>query len=499
MPSTGLSYQRLCAGSYEAHATTICKYPAPEDLLPVTLGIFQGKIEGNWFLSISFTNWTNQRCTLTMPLNKACFNMIMENVVYISPFELERREGIRLYVTDMAPVAGLSPQIRVNTRAPKLLETPPLAVSKEAVNLLDVTRDLIILRDCMNTSEEQLDFFKGLANKGVFIVQGLLDPSCGLGPHQQFIRGYKSEKEETTKSKVPRNGILTVSPPQQIQEIPPLKIAKKRPGTSQTPGSPRQGDKRGTDFNQDSEYATVSPARRPPPRKRHSLGSVGIMEPRFRDDSRLVRASEKKNDQDYRTQVYDPDWDMEGDRSNLSDYPHHAESQGGRRTVSLGLPARRPRVRRGRRGGREDASERRIVSGPVNSTLYRSETKRDHGRGSGDFGGYRSGEKSGETSEDQGDDSLEMASESIYRRPMGEGELPGIGGLQLKSEMGRQPRAIHHSSPGPFTDIVEEELRMRSSPPHRGPTSRFSSIRDRERGERRGSRGHGPEFSRNVD
>ncbi|KAF3938960.1 hypothetical protein ABW19_dt0202561 [Dactylella cylindrospora] len=87
-------------------------------------------------------------------------------------------------------------------RSTGIMETPPKHLSRNKVNLLDVTTHHLILRECAHSREEQFAFFQNLASLGALIAQGTLDPSTGLGPDQYFKAQEEGKaKPETSKSR----------------------------------------------------------------------------------------------------------------------------------------------------------------------------------------------------------------------------------------------------------------------------------------------------------
>lgn len=76
-----LAFQKLQAGGYYTDATVVCKFPPGDDSLPITVVTISDR--GATYLEVSFTNWSNQRCRLTIPIESVVFNLIDEDTVYI--------------------------------------------------------------------------------------------------------------------------------------------------------------------------------------------------------------------------------------------------------------------------------------------------------------------------------------------------------------------------------------------------------------------------------
>ncbi|KAK6352441.1 hypothetical protein TWF730_009267 [Orbilia blumenaviensis] len=512
-----LGYQRLCAGSYEAHASTIIKHQGPEPILPIILSVFKARVKKLWFISVAFTSWSNQRCTLTIPVDQVCLNLISEGVLYIAPFDAGGGNSVKLYMADLDPVTGAKTSSCVDLTDPnrELMEILPSSVRKEPVNLLEVARGLVILRECLNTHEEQMGFFKQLAGKGALVVQGLLDHVPGLGPNQAFASEAERHKQKF-RSDVLASRMLEVSPPEGMGTIVPLMVSKKRQSDLWVPpSSPRQGNKRGTDFSHDSASNPASPARKPPPTKRHSFGLGNIPQSKSREISR-------HDLRQYREKVTKNSMGLQGSSEMSGSYnsrqrelPRFSESRGFYRNLSLDLRNRGSKPRRDSNCRWEDSSTRRIVSGPAYNAQYRNESEVGYDRYEselGDFDKHRSGEEEmeWESSEDAGDSPMETNAAPRYRASLNDGELPAAETLSLGPSTGLGSRIDpQHSNRRSVSGLEEEDENyeeegkndddddddnddddddeMVRATPRRG-YSMSSSTRGRGRGYRRGSR-----------
>ncbi|EPS45913.1 hypothetical protein H072_74 [Dactylellina haptotyla CBS 200.50] len=181
-----LSYKRLYAGSYEADDTAVCVYPPYEKPPPVILSLF-GTKKGRIFLKITFTNWCQRQCELTVPLDKCSLNVVVDNVLYIHNFELGGDSYKKLMVMNNSSTAyetvGTSSLIDKD-----MMETPPRIISRSPINLLDLLTNMIVLRDCMNSVQDQMEFAKDLGDLGALITQVGLRPSLWSGGHPEANR-----------------------------------------------------------------------------------------------------------------------------------------------------------------------------------------------------------------------------------------------------------------------------------------------------------------------
>ncbi|KAF3203288.1 hypothetical protein TWF106_004662 [Orbilia oligospora] len=354
MSPKDLSFGRLCAGSYEANASILTKYPCPEQTLPIILSSYletKGRFKSRRFIAIDFTNWNNKRCRLTIPVKAALFNLVTDETVYIALHDLEKHGKITLYIATEASVASnFSSYTCIDTKAQgvELMETPPSIVRLEPVNLRDVTNNLIILRECTNSSEDLLAFFQDIerASDQIQVVQKALaprmwDPEPERKALQQDIR--QEQRSPTKKSQI----------------------------GSKISGSPLRNEKRATDFSSESDSNLASapkkPSRTRPPRKRRSLGLGN--KPDFSQE-----ASPKTNDN--RTD--------ETQRQGSNVKLNVGQNSRGRGNSFSG---RGSRAGKGNRGGKRGNSNKRIVSEPAHGKpAAKIETFEDHNPGNGRTG-----------------------------------------------------------------------------------------------------------------
>ncbi|KAK6513913.1 hypothetical protein TWF506_008343 [Arthrobotrys conoides] len=390
MPPKDLSFERLCAGSYEANASTLTKRPFPEKALPITLSTYfekKGKSKPRRFIAIDFTNWKNRRCRLTIPANVVLFNLLTEKVVYIALHDLEKDDKMMLYISNEKSVPNnFSTYTCIDTKAGEvdLMETPPSTVKLEPINLWDVTKELIILRGCTSSPEDQREFFNDIDKDSaqIQIVQKVLDTRSWYwdsdAEREIIQRDISGEQQSSTK--------------------------KKKAGSRLTGSAPR-GEKRTTDFSTDSDSNQVSapskPSRRPP-KKRQSLGPgvVPVLSP--------ASGNETNNNQTDETQHRDSDVEMDLGQN----------SKGGQKPSG-----RKPRVRRGTRGGRRGASERRVVSAPA------------YGRAAADIEIFED--------PDLGDESAQTTNPTNsvdYQPAPPDQELPGLENLHMGNSRGNSRR-----------------------------------------------------------
>ncbi|KAF3277518.1 hypothetical protein TWF970_005126 [Orbilia oligospora] len=332
MPPKDLSFGRLCAGSYEANASILTKYPCPEQTLPIILSSYfetKGRFKSRRFIAIDFTNWNNKRCRLTIPAKAALFNLLTDETVYIALHDLEKHGKIMLYIATEASVASnFSSYTCIDTKAQgvELMETPPPIVRLGPINLRDVTNNLIILRECTNSSEDLLAFFQDIerASDQIQVVQKALAP-----------RTWDPEPERTAL--------------QQDIRQEQRNSTKKNQIDSKMSRSPLRNDKRATDFSSESDSNLAStpkkPSRTRPPRKRRSLGLGN--KPYFSQE-----ASHETNDN--RT--------GETQRQGSNVKMKVGQNSRGRGNSFSG---RGSRAGKGCRGGKRGNSNKRIVSGPA--------------------------------------------------------------------------------------------------------------------------------------
>ncbi|KAK6498825.1 hypothetical protein TWF481_011398 [Arthrobotrys musiformis] len=434
MPPTTLTFQRLCAGSYEACASTVSKYPSPAETLPITLNAYPGRSEFHRVMTVEFTNWKNQRCILTIPAENICFNLLVEDVVYLALTDSNRRTDMTFYIANKKSVMGLISTFTVMDTRDKdteLMETPPQMIRLEPINLWDVTTEMIILRECSDTRQDQFEFFKDLARRRIIIVQGLLDPSSGLSPHQGLRGNYEPDDKWLGYSD---NNRMEVSPPQRRSGFFPLKVSKKRRSTSRTHQSPRQGDQGPTDLSNDSGSNPTSPSRQPPRKvsKRHSLGEEDFPIP-------------PQNAGSYHNRK--PHGFITRGKKQIYGYYDEVEMGGsqGRRVVSFNSSRRGSNPRIGGRGGGRHMTGRRVVSGPGYSTAH-------HDENTGGYGpreNIESGEMDDGTSEDPGNTTGDLSSELTYQTSLRDNEFPEIQSLQMGSEVNVSSEVYHPAPPDP--------------------------------------------------
>ncbi|KAF3153229.1 hypothetical protein TWF594_000258 [Orbilia oligospora] len=358
MPPKDLSFGRLCAGSYEANASILTKYPCPEQTLPIVLSSYletKGRFKSRRFIAIDFTNWNNKRCRLTIPAKAALFNLLTDETVYIALHDLEKHGKITLYVATEASVASnFSSYTCIDTKSQGvgLMETPPPIVRLEPVNLRDVTNNLIILRECTNSSEDLLAFFQDIerASDQIQVVQKALAP-----------RTWDPEPERTSLQQDIR----------QEQRNP----TKKNQIGSKMSGSPLRNEKRATDFSSESDsnlaLTPKKPSRTRPPRKRRSLGLGNKLD--FSQE-----ASHKTND----NRTGEPQRQGSNVKMNVG------QNSRGRGNSFSG---RGSRTGKGNRGGNRGNSNKRIVSEPAyGKPAAKIETFEDLNPGNGRTGATQS-------------------------------------------------------------------------------------------------------------
>ncbi|KAK6339627.1 hypothetical protein TWF718_009023 [Orbilia javanica] len=386
MPPINLTFERLCAGTYEANASTIAKYPPQEQALPITMSTYQERqgrrSKARRIIAIDFTNWKNRRCRLTVPARRVMFNLLTENVVYLALHSLERGDKMILYIANENSVEDqFSTYTAINTMAEELelRETPPPMVRLGPVDLWDITKKLIILRGCTSSAEDQLEFFKDIDRDPdeVLIVQKQLNPEKWE---------WDSDLErETIRKDIRREKSA---------------LAKKKKAHSMS-GSLQKGEKRVPDSSASSDTNTEQPTK--PPKKRPSLG-----------------------------QGTTPTRSQEANRSGTQISPDGGLNHNQTDETSPKTPKRRPRARRGARGGRRGTSEGSVASPLARGAQHRYDSYR-HEDTSMDIDVF---EDSPETATATG-----STNESTLRAPSGDSELPGLENLQVRSRRGTPRRS----------------------------------------------------------
>ncbi|KAF3921228.1 hypothetical protein ABW21_db0204966 [Orbilia brochopaga] len=169
-----LSYKTLAAGSYRTNDTAVCHYPETTEPLPIILSAEEDH-NGTISLKLSFTNWTQCRCELTIPISKVILNMLWNDVVYVSNYQENPAIHWKFKVFDEdGNWYNISTEPDSDDLQNGIIEHPPRIVSRSPVNLMEVVSQLIILRECVNSPSEQREFFTGLCRHGLIMPQAHL-------------------------------------------------------------------------------------------------------------------------------------------------------------------------------------------------------------------------------------------------------------------------------------------------------------------------------------